>query len=292
MRFISITKPTIILGNIITSLGGYFLGASAANGAVGAEGQHNFLQLLAMVSGLSLVVASGCILNNYTDRDIDKLMERTKNRVLVTGLVSGRSAIIYALILGIVGFSLLYFYVNLLAAILALGGFFFYVVAYAWWFKRRSIYGTLIGSIAGAVPPVVGYCAVTNSFDSGAILLFLILFLWQMPHFYAICIYRLEDYTSATLPILPIKKNIHFTKLSIIAYIIAFTLTALMPTLFGYTGRAYFAVTLLMGLSWLYLGMQGLKNSQSSSDKLWSHKMFIFSIINITLLCMMISIDS
>lgn len=278
MRFISITKPGIIFGNIITVLGGFFLGA---------RGHINFKLLLATLIGMSLVIAAGCVFNNYIDRDIDRLMERTKHRVLVTGAVSGKFAILYAILLGILGFLILSLYTNPLTLLIAFIGFFVYVAGYSLWFKRKSTFGTLIGGIAGAVPPVVGYCAATNRFDSGAVILFLILFLWQMPHFYAISIYRLKDFAAASIPILPVTKTIHYTKISMLVYIVAFTVMAVMPTVFGYTGWLYFVVAFIMGLFWFCLGIKGLK---SSDDRLWSRKIFLFSIINITVLCTMMAI--
>lgn len=275
MKFFSVTKPGIIFGNIITVSGGYFLGS---------QNHFYFLPFLAALIGMSLIIASGCVFNNFIDQDIDVLMERTKNRPLVTGSISGKVAIIYAVILGIVGLGVLYFFTNLLTVLTAVVGLFFYVVVYTLWLKRRSIYGTIIGGVAGAVPPVAGYCAATNRFDSGAVVLFLILFLWQIPHFYAISIYRLKDFTAASIPILPVEKDIRYTKLSMLVYIVAFTFACIMPTILGYIGIIYFVAALSLGLVWLLLGIQGLK---TKDDAAWARKMFLFSIVNITLLCVM-----
>ncbi|MFN7097387.1 MAG: heme o synthase, partial [Gammaproteobacteria bacterium] len=191
MRFFSILKPGIIFGNIVTVTGGFFLGF-----------QHHLNPWLLLITwlGMSLVIGSGCVINNFIDRDIDKLMERTKNRVLVLGLMSNQMALLYALGLGILGFAILLFGTNGLTTLVSFIGFFFYVVVYSLLLKRKSTWSTIVGSVAGAVPPVVGYCAVTNQFDIGAVLLFLILFFWQIPHFYAIAIYRLNDYKAASIP--------------------------------------------------------------------------------------------
>lgn len=275
MRFISVTKPGIIFGNIVTVSGGFFLASQSA---------INFWLLLITLIGMSLVIACGCVFNNYIDRDIDKLMERTKKRELVNGLMSGKTAIVYAIALGILGFLVLGLGTNLLTVSMAAIGLFFYVVVYTLWLKRRSIYGTIIGGIAGAVPPVVGYCAVTNNFNTGAILLFLILFVWQIPHFYAISIYRLEDFKAASIPILPVKKNIHYTKVSMLLYIVAFTAAAVMPSLFGYTGVVYFVVAFILGLVWFCMGLQGLF---TKDDRTWARKIFLYSVILITVLSMM-----
>ncbi len=280
MKFVSIVKPGIIFGNIVTVCGGFFLGS---------QGLFSFPLLLETLLGMALIIACGCVLNNIIDIDIDSLMERTKHRPLVKGLMSKKTAFIYAIILGILGFLVLIFKTNWLTTSIAFVGLFFYVVVYSLALKRKSSWGTAVGGIAGAVPPVVGYCAVTGSFDTGAIILFLILFFWQMPHFYAIGIYRLSDYAAASIPILPIKKNIPYTKLVMLFYTLAFTIAAISPSLFGYTGYAYFIVALILGCTWFYYGWQGLK---ATDNKIWARKMFLFSIINITVLCMMMAVKA
>jgi protoheme IX farnesyltransferase len=280
VRFFSVLKPGIIFGNIVTVTGGFFLGS---------QGHINPWLLLITWLGMSLVIGSGCVINNYIDRDIDKLMERTKNRVLAQGLISGNVALLYAILLGILGFVVLYFGTNPLTTIVSFVGFFFYVVVYSLLLKRKSTWGTIVGGVAGAVPPVVGYCAVTNRFDIGAIILFLILFFWQMPHFYAIAIYRLNDYKAASIPILPIRKSVHYTKVSMLLYIAVFTVISIMPTMFEYTGSIYFAIALCLGLIWFALGMQGLR---TQDDRSWARKMFAFSIINITVLSMIMWVQS
>lgn len=239
--------------------------------------------LLATVLGISLIIASGCVINNYIDRDIDQLMERTKNRFTAKGLVSGRFITAYALSLGLVGAGILYAFTNTLTLLIALVGLFFYVVVYTLWLKRNSIYGTLVGGVSGAVPPVVGYCAVTGQFDMGAFLLFLILFTWQIPHSYAIAIYRLDDYARASIPVLPVVKGIPYTKASMLIYLIAFALAAISPGLFSYVGSVYLTIASLLSLAWLYIGIQGVK---TTDDKAWARKMFLFSIIVITVLCL------
>ena len=231
---------------------------------------------------MSLVIGSGCVLNNYIDRDIDLLMERTRNRVLVKGLMSTKIALLYAVVLGILGFALFYFETNPLTFWMAFIGWFVYVVVYSLAFKRRSNYGTLIGAIAGAIPLVVGYCAVTNRFDLGAILLFLILFIWQMPHFYAIAIYRLEDFKAAAIPVLPLQRGFAYTKKSILVYTVLFTIVAVMPTVFHYAGVIYGVVALALGIMWFVMGLQGF---HTTDDRIWARKMFLFSILNITVLC-------
>ncbi len=272
MKFFELTKPGIIFGNAVTVSGGFFLGSRA---------HFDFWTFLGTLIGMSFVVACGCVFNNIIDRDIDPLMQRTQNRPLVKGSITLTQAWIYAIILGLIGFSVFYFTTNLLALGVAAIGWFFYVVVYSLFWKRRSTLGTTIGGIAGAVPPVVGYCAATHQFNLAAVILFAILFFWQMPHFYAISIYRLKDFAAAGLPILPLQKSISYTKICILLYIMAFTMVAILPTLFGYIGWLYFSTALLLGLIWLGLGIKGLKTQEDHS---WARKMFLFSILNITLL--------
>jgi heme o synthase len=274
-NYLSITKPGIIRGNVITLCGGFFLAS---------RGHIDLLLLLFTAMGMSLVIACGCVLNNILDRDIDLLMTRTKERVIAQGLISKEAAAIYAIILGVLGFLLLYFKTNMLTVLVSSIGLFFYVVVYTISMKRRSPLGTIVGGVSGAIPPVVGYCAVTNRFDLGAVLLFLILFFWQLPHFYAIAIYRLEDYQAASIPVLPATKGMRRTKRSILAYIAVFTVVAVMPAIFGYAGVAYFIVALALGAYWFYTGLKGFK---TQSEKPWARKMFLLSIVVIALLCVM-----
>ncbi len=159
---------------------------------------------------------------------------------------------------------------------------------YSLYFKRASSYGTIIGSISGAVPPVVGYCAASNTFDAGAIVLFFMLVFWQMPHSYAIAIYRLKDYLAASIPVLPVKKGLHYTKISMLAYIVIFAILSTLPTLLGYTGKCYLAIVTVLNLYWIYLGVVGFT---TKNDTLWARKVFSFSIILVTLLCLMMVVD-
>jgi len=267
---ISIVKPGIIFGNIITLIGGFFLGSSGFN---------PLLLLLAMI-GMSLVIAAGCIFNNIIDRDIDRLMERTQKRALVVGLISEKKAFWYGVLSAIAGFLVLYFLVNPLTCLMALIGLVVYVGTYSLWMKRKSIHGTTVGGIAGAIPPVVGYCAATNRFDLGAVLVFLILFFWQLPHFYAITIYRLKDFNAASLPVLPAVKGMAHTKKSLRYFIVAFTISAILPVIFGYEGFLYGFIALCLGASWLYFAYQKIID-----ERVWARKLFLYSIIVITVLC-------
>ncbi|MBA3757677.1 protoheme IX farnesyltransferase [Candidatus Saccharibacteria bacterium] len=274
-----LAKPGIIRGNAITATAGFFLAS---------KGNIDFSLYIAMLGGLSLTIASACVFNNYIDRDIDSKMARTKKRALVSGTISVTSALIYALILGIIGAALLALFINLITLAIALIGLFFYVVAYGY-FKRHSVYGTLVGSISGAVPPVVGYTSVSGSIDLAAAILFLILVMWQMPHFFAIAIYRFKDYRTAGIPVLPVKKGLLNTKINMFVYIVAFIFTCLALGIFGYTGFTYLLVVLALGFFWLRLGLQGFG---AADDRAWAKKMFKSSLLVITLLSLTISLDA
>jgi heme o synthase len=271
VRFISVTKPGIIVGNVITVTGGFFLGLQAR--------PFNFVLFIATLLGMSCVMAAGCVFNNCIDRDIDALMERTKNRVMVSGLISLPVAMIYAVCLALLGALVLLFWTNLLTVIVALCGLFFYVVVYSLWAKRHSVYGTAIGGIAGSVPPVVGYCAVTNRLDLGAAILFALLFFWQMPHSYAIAIYRLKDYKAAAIPVLPVKKGAHAAKVSMLIFVILFLMVAVLPFLFHLKGLLYLIVAGGVSVWWLYHAVSGFF---IDDIVVWARKFFLTSVIVIT----------
>ncbi|HEX8586922.1 heme o synthase [Pseudomonas sp.] len=278
-HFIQITKPGIIFGNVLSVAGGFFLAS---------KGHVDIGLFLAAVIGTSLVVASGCVFNNCIDRDIDVKMERTKNRVLVQGLVSVQLALIYATVLGVIGVGLLYTKANALAALFAVIGFVIYVGFYSLYLKRRSVHGTLVGSLSGAMPPVIGYVAVSNTFDLAALTLLVMFSLWQMPHSYAIAIFRFNDYRAASIPVLPVKRGIRVAKRHILIYILAFLLATLMLTFGGYAGLNYLAVAAAMGMYWLYMAWTGYK---AKDDTVWARKLFVFSIFTITALSVAMSLD-
>lgn len=278
INFYLLTKPGIILGNLITLAAGFLL---ASKGVV------DFWLFLATLIGLTLTMASACVFNNYIDRQIDKKMERTKNRALVKKLISGKHAVLFAIFLGVCGALILMFFTNLLTVFVASFGFFVYVVLYSLW-KGRTIYGTAIGSVAGAIPPVVGYCAVSNRFDAGALILFAMLVLWQMPHFFAIALYHFDDYVAAQIPVLPIKKGKLRTKIHMILYVLAFIFTATLLTFFNYTGYTYLIVVASVGIMWLGLCVRGFK---STNDQLWGRNMFRLSLLIIATISFVIPFD-
>lgn len=278
-KYYQLMKPGIILGNAITAAGGF---------ALAAKGSLQLSLLLATLLGLSLIVASACVFNNYIDRIADAKMARTKHRALARGVISKQSALLFASILCLLGMTTLALYPPVLSLWMALGGFFFYVAIYSFW-KYRTSYGTELGSIAGALPPLVGYSAANPELDAGAWILFSIVAFWQMPHFHAIAICRIKDYATASIPVLPVRKGMSATKIHMLVYIIAFTFAAGMLTFQGYTGYTYLIVSTILGLVWLALCFQGFK---VANDQLWARQMFRFSLVVITTLSLMISVNS
>lgn len=266
INYYLLTKPGILFGNLLTFIAGF---------ALGGRGAIDSGLLLAAMLGLALIMASGCVCNNYIDRETDRMMSRTKQRPLVQGKISGKAALVFAGILFLLGATFLIVFVNWLSLVVASFGFFVYVFLYSMW-KGRTIYGTAIGSIAGAVPPVVGYCAASNQLDLPSIILFFILVFWQMPHFFAIALVHLEDYAKAGIPVLPVVEGTRRTKWHIVGYIACFIPVAMLLTLMGYTGILFLLTALLLGCGWLLLGLTGL---WSTDDKKFGKQMFIFSLI-------------
>ena len=278
-KFCLVAKPGIIFGNLITAAGGFFLAS---------KGRIEIALLLPTTIGISLVVASACVFNNFVDKNMDRKMARTRNRVLAQGQMSAKVAVFYGALLGIAGTILIWAATNVLTLAIVLSGFAVYVGVYSLYLKRSSVYGTLIGSLAGASPPLAGYCAVSNRFDMGAVILLVIFSLWQIPHSYAIAIYRFDDYAAAVIPVLPVKEGMPTAKKHILSYVLAFTGATLLLTLGGYTGYSYFTVAAALGILWLYMAWSGYR---TCNERLWAKRLFVFSIVSIVLLSVMMSID-
>ncbi len=245
-------------------------------GFVVAAGRHiNGGLLVAVLSGTALVIASACIVNNYFDRRIDKVMERTNWRALALGTIPARNAFVLAAVLGLAGFTILALWVNWLTLWVGVIGYVDYVILYGW-SKRRSWHGTLVGTVSGSTPVVAGYTAVTNQLDTGALILFLILTFWQMPHFYAIAIRRIKDYRAARIPVLPLARSVRAAKWQIIAYMAGFTIAVIALAWYGYAGKLYAAIMGLLALGWLVRGIQGFT---TIDDTQWAKRVFLYSLI-------------
>jgi protoheme IX farnesyltransferase len=265
-NYVMLTKPGIIIGNAITAIGGF---------AFASKGYFDFWLFLAMLEGLCLIIGSACVFNNYIDQKADRQMLRTKNRPLARGDIASKRALIYGSILLICGSGILLTFTNFLTLFVSITGFIIYVGLYSF-LKYQTVYATLIGSFAGAVPPVIGYVAVTGTYDLTALLLFATVAFWQMPHFFAIAIRRLDDYRAASIPVLPLVKGIKATKIQTLLYLFFFLLIA--PALFWLrvVGPVYVSLMTCVGIVWLFLGIRGF---WIQDDHKWASQMFIFSLL-------------
>lgn len=268
--YVRLAKPGIILGNGITAAGGF---------ALASKGHAPWSLFFLMLCGLTGIIASACALNNYIDRFADAQMPRTQKRPLPSALIPARHALYFAAIAFLLG-SLFLFYLPWIAAACAWVGFLLYVCVYSF-VKYRSPYSTHIGSIAGAMPPLVGYFAVAPHVDLAASLLFAITALWQMPHFFAISLYRQEEYATASIPVFSLSKGTESTKRQMLFYVAAFFIASL--SLFRYTSTLYFWSALSIGIVWLALCLKGFTRMDT---RRWARQMFLFSLIAIITLCL------
>ena len=277
--YLALVKPGIVFGNLVSAAGGFLLAA---------RGEVDPRLFAATLIGAALVVAGGCTFNNIIDRDIDSRMARTRRRPMVTGAIGLLPAFVFGVLLAAAGLALLAVATTPLATLLAAAGLAIYVGLYSLWLKRRSPHGTLVGSLSGAIPPLIGYCAVGGRLDAGAGLLFLMFALWQMPHSYAIAIFRFEDYVAAGIPVQPVRLGVAAARRHIIYYIVAFMVAAVMLTFVGYTGYAYLVVAAVSGACWLNIAVSGYR---ATDDRRWARRVFAASIGNIMVLCLMMAVD-
>lgn len=274
-----LTKPGIVYGNVLTAVAGFLF---AAKGGV------DLGLLLATVVGVALVIASACVFNNYIDRGIDKKMTRTQNRPLVTGRISSRSAIVYGSVLGSIGLLVLSVWTPWLVVMIGVVALVFYVGLYGI-AKRRTIHSTLIGSIPGAASIVAGYVAVSGNITIAAVVLGVVMMLWQMPHFYAIALFRHSEYVAAGLPVLPVVLGAEVAKRHMLIYIIAFVVASGLLAVLGYTGYVYLVGMMLASSWWLTKAIQGF---QTADTKRWGRQMFGISLVVLLTFSVMISVNS
>lgn len=273
-----LAKPGIVYGNLLAAGAGFMLAA---------KGSINW-QLLAMfLAGIAFVMASACVSNNIIDRNIDKKMKRTKLRATVTGEISLRNAAIYATIL-CVGGLLLLMQVSWLVFWLGVIAYIMYVVVYGI-AKRGSVYGTLVGAIPGAMPPMAGYTAVSGGLDMGSWLLFLIMIAWQMPHFYAIAIFRRKEYEAAHIPVLSVVRGVASTKYQMALYVSLFAILTLLLSYLGYTGVVFAIVMTILSFIWLFKIRRGI---QAKDNVKWARGVFGYSLRVLLIFCVMLSIEA
>jgi heme o synthase len=241
--FLELTKPRVSLLIVFTAIVGMVL---ASPGLVPLPA------LLFGTVGIALASGSAAAFNHVLDRRIDEQMARTRRRPLPTGHLQMRPAIVFAALLGLLSMLILGFLVNPLTAALTFCSLIGYAMVYTMWLKRATPQNIVIGGAAGAAPPVLGWAAVTNTIDPHALLLFLIIFTWTPPHFWALAIARRDDYAKVGIPMLPVTHGIPYTRLQIVLYTILLVLTTLLPYLTGMSGFIYLGMAIVLNVRFLY----------------------------------------
>ncbi|MEG0448733.1 MAG: heme o synthase [Lysinibacillus sp.] len=268
-------KTGIIKSNLIPMWAGLSLGMY--------KNQLNLMEqipeILFATVGSALVIGAAGAFNNVYDRDIDAIMQRTKSRPTVTGEMSVKTTLTLAIVLLVIGVVVLAL-ASPLSALFGFLGVFLYVVPYTMWTKRRTIYNTEVGSFSGAVTPLVGWAAVASDITHPALIgLFCVMIIWQMPHFYAIAIRKREDYDAANIPMLPVVKGMRRTYYQTNFYLI---LLILSSVLFGTLSIGIMLVALILSIAWLVMSIYGY---HSNTDQVkWATKMFVFSLVHMTVL--------
>ncbi|MGL5939637.1 MAG: heme o synthase [Waterburya sp.] len=279
--YYQLTKPRIIPLLLITT---------AASMWIASDGKVDPFLLLVTLLGGTLAAASAQVLNCIYDQDIDYTMTRTRKRPIPAGKVQPRHALIFAAVLGVLSFSVLTVFANLLAAILAVSGIIFYMLVYTHWLKRYSSQNIVIGGAAGAIPPLVGWAAVTGNLSLTPWLLFAIIFLWTPPHFWALALMIKEDYAEVEVPMLPVVKGEEVTVQQIWVYtllVIPCSLLLIYPL--GNLGIVYGAIALYLGYQFL---VKAWELKQDPTNNQLARGMFKFSIFYMMLLCVGMILDT
>lgn len=270
-------KPRVVALMLVTVLVGMYM----------APGQISVSLFIATLLGIGLVASAAAAVNHVVDRRIDALMARTQKRPIAQGRVSVREAISFALVLGFVGLSLLFIWVNALTAWLTLISLIGYAGIYTGYLKRATPQNIVIGGLAGAAPPLLGWTAVTNHLDPQALLLVLIIFTWTPPHFWALAIYRFKDYQNADVPMLPVTHGIRYTKLNVLMYTILLLLVSVLPFLVGMSGWIYGIGACILGMRFLYWAIMLMQRETPQI----AMRTFRFSIIYLLLLFILLLVD-
>ena len=277
--YIALTKPKIISLLVFTALGGMFLGARGVPD----------LALVALVLGGGALAAGGAnALNHYLDRDIDGLMGRTAGRPIVSGDIPPQRAMWFGIALNVVAFIVLGAFVNILSAALTLSATLFYVFVYTKALKRSTPQNIVIGGAAGAIPPMVGWVAVTGTMGLPALYMFAIVFFWTPPHFWALSLLIKDDYSRAGIPMLPVVSGIRYTKRSILLYTILLLALTLMFFTTQAVGWIYFGGALALGVGFIYYAWRLMKRDGIEGAK----AAYLYSLAYLALLFLVIMVDS
>lgn len=276
--YFELCKPKVVALMLITVVVGMYLAT---------PGYVSLFTLSIALIGIGLCASSAATINHLVDKHIDAIMIRTKYRPIAYGRVNPKNAIFFAVILAITGLFLLCVFINYLTAFLTFISVIGYAGIYTGYLKRATSQNIVIGGLAGAAPPLLGWTAVTNQLDPQALLLVLIVFVWTPPHFWALAIYRFEDYKNASIPMLPVTHGIKYTKLNILYYSILLLVVSVLPVVVGMSGYVYLFAALLLGLRFVILSISLLK----TNDIKKALKTFHFSIIYLFLLFIFLLID-
>ncbi|GAB4393388.1 MAG: heme o synthase [Gammaproteobacteria bacterium] len=276
--YLTLCKPRVVALMLLTALVGMAMASPSA---------IPLTRLILATLGIGLAAGSAAIINHLVDRHIDAIMHRTQRRPLVSGKISPAKAIIFAIALGTLGMVVLILGVNQLTAILTFITLIGYAFIYTVFLKHATPQNIVIGGLAGAAPPLLGWTAITNQIDPNSLLLVLIIFVWTPPHFWALAIYRHQEYAKAGIPMLPVTHGIRFTKLCIVLYTVLLLTSTCLPFVFGMSGWIYFLSSLVLGLRFLYWSIALML----SRDDIIAMKTFRYSITYLMLLFGALLID-
>lgn len=276
--YYELTKPRVVMLLLLTALVGMCLASDT---------WIAWNTLLAGMTGIGLLSSSAAVINHAVDHRIDSQMARTFNRPVAKGKVSIQRALAFAASLGVVGFAILMLFVNALTAWLTFASLVGYAGIYTMFLKRATPQNIVIGGLAGAAPPLLGWVAVTGEVHAYSLLLVLIIFTWTPPHFWALAIHREKDYAKAEIPMLPVTHGVEFTKTSVLLYTILLCLICLLPYLVGMTGVIYLVGSSALNLGFLYYAWQ----LKFNADETTAMKTFKFSIIHLMVLFVVLLVD-
>ena len=263
--FITLMKPGVMSLVVFTGLAGMVL----------APGHINLFQQLLILACIALASGAGAAMNMWYDRDIDAVMKRTQNRPLPAGRMNPDDALAFGLFLSVFSVMVMGLALNWMAAGILAGAIAFYVVIYTMWLKRSTPQNIVIGGAAGAFPPMIGWAAVTGDITLQSFILFTIIFLWTPPHFWALALYKNEDYTRANVPMMPVVAGAVATKKQMVIYTYLLVASTLSLPLLGFTGMPYAAIALLLGVVFVH---HVHRTYTDHTDK-WARKTFVFSIL-------------
>jgi len=268
---LALAKPMIVVELLVTAAGAMVV----AHGALPSLGAA-----LATLFGLGLSAGGANAVNMWYDRDIDQVMQRTQRRPVPTGRIPAERSLWLGVIAEVAATALLAFAVNPLAAALSLAGFVYYVFIYTFWLKRSTPQNIVIGGGAGAFPPLVGWAAMTGHVSWAAVLMFLIVFLWTPPHFWALALYRQDDYRRAGVPMMPVVRGDRSTKLQSLAYAVALLAASVALYLTHVVGTAYLVIALALGLGFVAISVRLL--AERAPDVTWAKRTFRYSLVYLT----------